>query len=496
MSKQAMKADEAPPEEEAKPPRDNGRAGSGAGAFEGVPGPPPAILVGNLFDFVTKKQPWEVFGSYAERYGGVVAFSFGGREQLLVTDPELVLEVLENDFDHYYKKDPCEALLPVLSDTCEFVENGEKWERGRANDPVPVLLPPGVCPHAPDGTMPMAPPIDLDPAQASLGARVRARVAEGQEHPRDLRPDVVRLAFEALTLELFGTALGDEAYADYEKLTGWASKRLSPAPSLPESWKAARTRWRARVEGVVANASTYLEAAAPAAGSDVLRTVLRKGTKLDREHLALSLGSSVFGGTQSVASGVLSTLYLLAQRAGALARVEKDVRALPSSGRHAAFDAIDACESLEHALLEGLRLYPPAPIYMRNVQTSGPVTLGGRQIPADTTIYLTPWPLHRSREHWGDDADAFEPDRWKDGRRAKDPLGSGYFFPFGRGRRACAGQGLALVTMKIMLAEILTHARVEIAAGQPYETESYFGVLLPKTLKGRLVAPAADGASR
>jgi cytochrome P450 len=451
--------------------------------FAGVPGPPPKVLLGNAGDFIGRK-PWEVLSDYHAAYGGLAVFWLVGSGAILVTDPDLVERVLEGDFDRYHKKNPIPALLPILSDVSEFVANGDRWKQDRDNDPMAAAFPPGVCPHAPDGSAPRAPSIDLAPLQAMLEGRARALAQGAAGGPRDLRPAVVRLVFDAITLQLFGTSLDDRAYADYVRLTDAASHRIeSSIPSFLSTigYRPARRRWRARIEAVVAEARQRPD------GDDILRGVLRRGTPLSDGDLALSLGASVFGGTQSVSSGILSTLYLVGQDPAIADRIRAEIRALPGGARGASLAAIDACETLDHALLEAIRLYPPAPVYMRDVAPPGPASLGGLSIPAGTTVYLTPWPLHRSRDHWGEDADAFRPARWEGDRKRRDPLGSGWFFPFGRGRRACAGEGLAHVTMKLVLAAIFEAARPVVAEGQPYVPDFYFGVLLPKTMEGRFV---------
>ena len=63
--------------------------------------------------------------------------------------------------------------------------------------------------------------------------------------------------------------------------------------------------------------------------------------------------------------------------------------------------------------------------------------------PAGTTIFVTPTALHRNRAYWGDDADAFRPERWLE-KEAGNPPGSAYFWPFGRGPRECLGKYWAL----------------------------------------------------
>lgn len=60
---------------------------------------------------------------------------------------------------------------------------------------------------------------------------------------------------------------------------------------------------------------------------------------------------------------------------------------------------------------ETLRLYPPIPIEMKQVQK--PTTLpDGTFLPQDSVIVWCPWAMNRSKTTWGEDADVFRPERW------------------------------------------------------------------------------------
>jgi len=80
---------------------------------------------------------------------------------------------------------------------------------------------------------------------------------------------------------------------------------------------------------------------------------------------------------------------------------------------------------------------------MRNVRVDSPLDFAGVTWPANTTVFITPMALHRNREFWGANADDFVPARWHE-MEAKAPIGSAFYWPFGRGGRECLGKYLAL----------------------------------------------------
>lgn len=95
--------------------------------------------------------------------------------------------------------------------------------------------------------------------------------------------------------------------------------------------------------------------------------------------------------------------------------------------------------------------------------------------------------LHRDPSHWAN-PEVFEPARWLDGGAARDPLGSGHFFPFGRGPRACVAGAFAMVYLQTALTTIASLAQVHVDSTEPFEEGFFFGVVLPKGVTGRLVS--------
>ena len=114
-------------------------------------------------------------------------------------------------------------------------------------------------------------------------------------------------------------------------------------------------------------------------------------------------------------------------------------------------------------------------------------------MPAGTTIMISNQHLHRDPAHWAN-PETFDPARWLDGGVARDPLGSGHFFPFGRGPRACVGGAFAMVFLQTALATIAARAKVHVDSTEPFEEGFFFGVVLPKGVTGKLIARQPQAA--
>lgn len=90
---------------------------------------------------------------------------------------------------------------------------------------------------------------------------------------------------------------------------------------------------------------------------------------------------------------------------------------------------------LQSIISETLRLDPP-PLLVPHF-SSDDCTIGGFDVPRDTMVMVNAWAIHRDHELW-DDPENFKPERFQSGEND-----SYKFMPFGRGRRACPGIGLA-----------------------------------------------------
>ncbi|KAK8532309.1 hypothetical protein V6N12_053754 [Hibiscus sabdariffa] len=98
---------------------------------------------------------------------------------------------------------------------------------------------------------------------------------------------------------------------------------------------------------------------------------------------------------------------------------------------------------LQSIVLETLRLHPAAPLLLPHMPSSD-CTIGGYDVPRGAFVLVNAWSLHRDPKSW-DDPTSFKPERFQNGEKlgGNDPLGSYKLIPFGLGRRACPGAGLA-----------------------------------------------------
>jgi cytochrome P450 len=445
---------------------------SRVGAYAGLPGPAPSFPLGNAAAFLERSAD-VVCAEWGTQYGGATLIWLGPTPGLLIAAPDLIEQVLETRFDDFYKDAPRKALLPIITDASEFIANGEPWKQKRESDPARAAFRGGGIPT-----------FNVGAVRGAVRDAAARYVAETSAAPfPDATPRIMRLAFDAFAVQSVGRLLEESDYDAFVEMMDAGSKRMTAffttsfLADLPAI--VGRERWHATFEALVATAMKT-----PGEGEGILQAALRQGTTLDPKALAYQIGNVFFGGLISVASAVTSALYELTHSPAVAERVTAEVRALARATPDYSLAALAACPELDRVVLETLRLRTPVTFFTRNTVKTREVTFAGYPWPADSSIFITSAPLHLSKDHWPD-PHRFDPDRWVGAVLADNPPGSGWFMPFGRGPRTCAGQEIAIADIKLILAEILTVSTPEVGAGQAYQTDFQFGVTLPKGLTAR-----------
>ncbi|WP_437931807.1 cytochrome P450 [Sorangium sp. So ce291] len=435
-----------------------------------LPGPEPGVL-GTIGDFIGV-QPWQVCARYGREYGGVTLVWLGGSPALVLNDPKLIEQVLITRRTEFEKGALVEQLRPIVTDHSVVIANQSgSWPRMRRAEPFEQ-------PWAEDWFG-----AQVGPMQASVAKSVRALIAQSGKS-FDLVPALQRLAFDTFAVAAVGEWIPDALFEDFMLLGRAANERmLATLPlslvRLPRGFEAAKARFYGYfLERVAAER----RAPRPDAG-DLLARTLREAPGIDDTVLAHVLGLIFFGGVFSTATVLLCAFQQLQKHPDAESRLHAEAAAL-ARGELTFARFLDA-HWAEAVAYESMRLLPAVRLLVR--KTVKETELAGVTLPAGTMIMIASELLHRDPAHWTD-PDTFEPARWLNGGVARDPLGSDYFFPYGRGPRECLGGRFATVYMTTALATIAAHAKVRLDSTEPFEEGFCWGVVLPKGVTGRFVA--------
>ncbi len=197
------------------------------------------------------------------------------------------------------------------------------------------------------------------------------------------------------------------------------------------------------------------------------------GERMSRELLRDEALTNFFAGYETSARSMSHAWYALAGNAEVRARLHEELdRELGDET-----PTLDTLKRLPYTLRvikETLRLYPPAPMYAKDVVDDD--VIDGYRIRKGSTVLLLPYFTHRHPEFW-DNPNRFEPERHApEAEKARHPQA---YHPFASGQRICLGSHFSLLETHIMLA-ILAH-RFDPKFLPHYEADFVFDALLQIT---------------
>ncbi|CAN1312789.1 Cytochrome P450 CYP749A22 [Linum perenne] len=401
---------------------------------------------------------------------------YGSRAQLVVTEPELIKEVLTSR-NGDYEKEAFSAFMRDLIGDGLVVSRGEKWVKMRR-----------LANHAFHGE--------------SLKGMVPAVIASVEmmlERWKNLNPEGGRKEIEAyqefrlLTSEIISRTAFGSSYMEGEKVFELLKKMVLLI---------SRNQFKVRIPGL----STFLrivfrtgdEHESAVLQQDIKSTIMNMVAKREQENqqkqdnnsTSTSSATDFLGlllkaytdtdtknsitlddmvdecktfyvaGHETTTSSLTWTVFLLAVHSEWQEKAREQVVQLFGKDKSPTPDGISRLSILTMIINESLRLYPPFFHVSRKVERHQ-VRLGsgGLQIPKGTEVYIPFLAVHHGTETWGEDAQLFRPERFTEGISKA----STNFLPFGLGPRTCVGMNFAITQEKIAIAMILQRYRFTLS---------------------------------
>jgi cytochrome P450 len=196
------------------------------------------------------------------------------------------------------------------------------------------------------------------------------------------------------------------------------------------------------------------------------------GAAMSDRQLRDEIVTLFVAGHETTATALAWTLYLLGRAPTESARLQTEVDALPDLPASAS--ELRRLQYTQQVFKEAMRLYPPVPVYEREVLE--PITLAGHTYATGSFCTVFPWALHHRPEIYPD-PDRFDPDRFSPER--EDKMHRYSFVPFGAGPRVCMGNHFALLEGPLVLATMLKLARFEALDTEPIGLHPMSATLRP-----------------
>ena len=382
-----------------------------------------------------------------------------GRTTFFVADPRLIRTLLVDHADALARDEVAQrALVPALGEGI-LTSDGAAWRMQRRT--VASAFRPD-CIHA------LVPRMH----QAAQAASARWSMREARE-PFDLLQDMMRTALDIILAALVSGDSGLDVDAFERALetsigtTNWkiAYAMLGVPSSVPHPGQGAGAQAARSLRSAMA-AIVARRRASPRQGADLLGMLLdardpETGTPMGDGSIVDNLLTFVAAGHETTALALTWTLRLLHDHPEVETRVLREIEEVgPDFTGDPA--SVERLVYTRQALMESMRLFPPAPLILR--RTTRPLPLAGRTVPVGSALHIPIYALHRQERLWPR-AGTFDPDRFSPGLSAERERFT--YMPFGAGPRVCIGAGLAMTECLVVLASLLPHYRLRPVQAAP-----------------------------
>ncbi|KAG5244931.1 flavonoid 3'-monooxygenase [Salix suchowensis] len=208
-------------------------------------------------------------------------------------------------------------------------------------------------------------------------------------------------------------------------------------------------------------------------------------TPLTMTHVKALLMDMVVGGTETSSNAVEFAMAEIMSKPEVLRKAQEELDEVIGKNNMVQESDINKLPYLYAIMKESLRLHPVLPLLVPHCP-SQTCTVGGYTIPKGVRVFVNVWAIHRDPKVWENPLE-FNPERFLNSCSKWDYAGSDLsYFPFGSGRRSCAGIAMAERMFMFLLATLLHCFDWKLPERKKPDLSEKFGIVIK--LKNPLVA--------
>lgn len=386
-------------------------------------------------------------GKLWREYGDMFQVRIGRRTLVFALHPDAVEHVSVSHRQNYDKRASYDSVRKYLLGDGLVVSTGELWRRQRKLM-APFYTPKGVQAYAELMLRDAGRLVERWETLARQGAEVEI----SEEMTRVTASIILKAMFSTESIESI-----DQIKGAVETMITYVNGRLASLP-LPDwvptarnrKYVAARELVHRTITSLIASRRSVEESAWP---DDLLSRLMKvrdeaTGQAMSEQLLRDESITTFFAGHETTARTMTFAWYALAANPRVAERLHEELdRVL--GGRPPTAETLRQLPYTLQVIKEVLRLYPPAPFYLRDA--IGADQLAGFDIPAGAGVMLSPYYTHRHPQFW-EDPESFEPERWT---REREAARHDYaYHPFAAGPRICIGNNFSLLESHLLLATL------------------------------------------
>jgi len=226
---------------------------------------------------------------------------------------------------------------------------------------------------------------------------------------------------------------------------------------------AMRTR-KAPQSGIVVAARTQLaqrmktpqkDSETPDLLTRFLEAMGRNPDTLDETAVVSLLISMIAAGSDTSSNAIAATMFFLMKNPEKLAKLRTELETADLSRPIPVYSQVSKLPYLHAVIKEGIRLFPPLTHVIERLVPAGGAEIVGTYLPQGTSVGCLQLAMHLNPKVFGKDAETFRPERWLEASAEQLRIMEVAHIGFGRGRRVCIGQHIAMMEIKKVISTLL-----------------------------------------
>ena len=418
-----------------------------------APGPQGALFLKSLIGYY--RDPIRLFSELHKKYGDIVRLQGGPYCAHLITQPEHIKYVLQDNAKNYQLGAIFDETTPVVGQGLT-TNSGPTWLKQRR-------LMQSAFQHQHISAFGET---IISTSEAFL-AQWQGRAQSGDAI--DINAEILRINLQILGRLLFNVEFKKDdpfldALAIVRKVSIDRVRSIIKLPGNRQFDEAVKTLDNFTYEHIAQRRNGSRPA-------DILSILMDAkyeptGESMTDTELHDEIMTLFFAAYEDVANAIAWTWYLLTQNPSAEERLRNEIQDVLEQRTPTAID-LRNLPYLSMVVDEVMRLYPTTWSLLRDVRNDDEI--GGFHIPAKSMILLDLHLTHRLPQFW-DNPEQFDPERFDPKRSTGRPRFA--YFPFGGGPRQCIGNELALMEIKMILIRMIQLYRFTLTSKTPIQMKA------------------------
>ncbi len=404
------------------------------------------------------KDPIGFFQFMYEKYGKTVRFGIRQIPFHIITQPEDIRRVLQENSQNYHKGVFYKELGRILGQGLLNSE-GDFWKKQRK------LIQPSFHKQRIS---------EFVEIMADETNKMLANWKSPDPKRLDISKEMMRLTFAIVGRTLFKTEV--ESYASRIEASlkvalEITTKRITRLFPLPFHWPTPENRRlkKALIE-MHSVVDELIDERKKNPSNDLISMLLEvkdeeTGERMSESQVRDEAITILLAGHETTANALSWGFYLLSKHHDVYEKIKEEANRV-FGDRAPTLEDIQKLAYTRKVVDEILRLYPPAWVIERTAMDADQV--GGYDVPKGTNVSICIFNIHRNPDFW-ENPEKFDPDRFDEERSTNRPKYA--YLPFGGGPRVCIGNIFALTEAALVLAMTAKNTKFELEPNHPVVME-------------------------